>query len=326
MGFYRLFLATLVVLSHVGIMLGSYHLGIAAVVSFFMISGYVMAGMIGRDFAGPERIGAFYADRALRLYPQYLFYLSLALVAIVLLEPGVPFNQHISLRNVLMNLAVFPLSLPWLMPDSLFLPQAWSLGLEAFFYLFIPWIVIHRLVTPMMLFSLAFFAMACAGIIDAEMFTYRLIPGTLFIFLVGAAMHEDRHTRLPLRALGVWLFVLATFIVTRLSPGYDQPFAGDVMLGLIVAVPMVWLLRNAPSSAADRIAGHLSYGVFLSHFMVIWAMIALERDPFGLMDIGMLVAASYALAAISWLLVERPVHARRKGMRDILRRGLTAPG
>jgi len=50
MGFYRLLLAFFVVTGHVGISILGYDPGVVAVVSFFLMSGYVMTGLIDRHY------------------------------------------------------------------------------------------------------------------------------------------------------------------------------------------------------------------------------------------------------------------------------------
>src|SRR5438105_15163327 len=80
MGTLRLVLAVLVLLSHADVRVAGYNPGVVAVVVFYLISGYVMAGLIRSHYAAPGRIVGFYADRALRIYPQYLFYAGAALV------------------------------------------------------------------------------------------------------------------------------------------------------------------------------------------------------------------------------------------------------
>lgn len=48
MGAYRLLLALLVALSHMGVKFWGVNLGVVAVISFFIISGFVMTSLIER--------------------------------------------------------------------------------------------------------------------------------------------------------------------------------------------------------------------------------------------------------------------------------------
>ena len=76
LGTLRLVLALMVVLSHAGVRVAGLNPGVIAVIGFYLISGYVMAGLIRRHYRQPAQAGAFYLDRAVRLLPQYFFYIS----------------------------------------------------------------------------------------------------------------------------------------------------------------------------------------------------------------------------------------------------------
>ena len=80
LGSLRLLLALTVALSHANFRIGSLNPGVVAVIGFYLISGYVMAGLIRRHYQQPGKALAFYLDRAIRLLPQYLVYASLTLV------------------------------------------------------------------------------------------------------------------------------------------------------------------------------------------------------------------------------------------------------
>ena len=49
-GYFRFFLATLVLLSHVGMNLNGFNPGVAAVVSFYMLAGYVVCKLLTKIF------------------------------------------------------------------------------------------------------------------------------------------------------------------------------------------------------------------------------------------------------------------------------------
>jgi peptidoglycan/LPS O-acetylase OafA/YrhL len=70
-GTLRFVLAIVVALSHTGTVFLGYNTGVVAVVSFFMISGYVMALLIEKHYGSVGRVGHFYLDRAARLFPQF---------------------------------------------------------------------------------------------------------------------------------------------------------------------------------------------------------------------------------------------------------------
>ena len=143
-GTLRLALALMVALSHVGVSIRGHHLGVPAVVGFFLLSGYVIDALAGPGGPLHRQPGAFYRERALRLLPPYLLAAGLGAAAIAV---GVtsPFlagahNPWLWLANVL----VLPLNYATLWPvlDTLALvPPAWSLALELHFYLLAPWLL-----------------------------------------------------------------------------------------------------------------------------------------------------------------------------------------
>ena len=69
----------MVVVSHAGVTFAGLNPGVIAVVVFYLISGYVMAALVRGHYLAPPLPLLFYADRAGRIFPQYLFYVVAAL-------------------------------------------------------------------------------------------------------------------------------------------------------------------------------------------------------------------------------------------------------
>ena len=136
MGIFRYFLAVLVALSHTYTKIGSYNEGVVAVISFYLISGYVMTLLIEKYYLA--NIKGFYWDRAIRLLPQFGFYTALAWVLLHFTFLG---NQALPYMNypectampILGSFSLFGNNFRQLFGDCLLLPQSWSLGLEGFF-------------------------------------------------------------------------------------------------------------------------------------------------------------------------------------------------
>ncbi|MDN7904913.1 hypothetical protein QZM18_12425 [Burkholderia diffusa] len=70
MGTFRLLLALLVVASHTGVTVNGHNPGIFAVVSFFLMSGYVTTALVENYYASVQQLPMFALDRALRLFPH----------------------------------------------------------------------------------------------------------------------------------------------------------------------------------------------------------------------------------------------------------------
>ena len=141
LGTFRLVLALMVVLSHAGVRLAGLNPGVIAVIGFYLISGYVMAGLIRRHYRQPAQAGAFYLDRAVRLLPQYFFYISLTLAWYFYSRTQTLFLSHPpTAGDLLNNLLIVPLNLYMFNGSDQFalIPPAWSLGAEVQFYLIAP--------------------------------------------------------------------------------------------------------------------------------------------------------------------------------------------
>ena len=107
----RLALAIAVLCSHAGVRVQGLNPGVTAVIGFYLISGYVMAGLIRRHFAAADRVPAFYVDRLLRILPQYLLYAAATLAWFVVTGTHTAFlARSPGVGDLLNNLTVVPLN------------------------------------------------------------------------------------------------------------------------------------------------------------------------------------------------------------------------
>lgn len=322
MGTLRLLLALLVLVSHTGRYLLGLNPGVVAVVVFYVISGYVMAALFSRHYLhAPRGAGRFYADRALRLYPQYLFYAAAAVLWLYTLgHPTAFLHPPARGADVFNNLAIVPLNLYMFNGADRFtaVPPAWSLGAEVLFYLLLP-LLAHRprLAWALAAASLAVQALAWHGQLHTDWWGYRLLPGVLWLFVLGMALH--RHPApgwarawpwaVPIAAAGVALYLQA-------GGWLAQPYHREVLLGTALAVPAVHLLTGrcaprGPWARWDERLGNLSYGVFLNHFLCMWVL-GLE-PPQTAPQWALLLLASLLGSAASFHWLEQPVmHWRRR--------------
>jgi peptidoglycan/LPS O-acetylase OafA/YrhL len=316
MGYFRLILALLVAASHAGLAFGRLNLGEIAVVSFFLLSGYVMTALIDRHYADLRRIGSFYLDRALRLYPQFLVY-SVAMIAAAeifglrhLWMPAPP-----TLASDLAQLTMLPLTFSERFPNML-LPQAWSLSLELMFYAVFPFFLISGERMMAAYASALVFLFAFWGRISADWFAYRLLPGVLFVFILGSWVRrpEIRLGRAPL-ALAYALAVTA--LVAALAIWPRRPSICDLLIGLVVGLPIVYgLSRTRIQGRWDELAGNLSYGVFLNHMLLLPILDRLLPSGPASLRFVALMPISIALSYLTFQCIERPAIAWRRGLRD----------
>lgn len=323
MGLYRLLLAILVALSHAGIGFYGYNPGVVAVISFYILSGYVMSMLIEKYYKHPSAVPTFYLDRAARLFPQFLFYMILASILIYFLKFDSPFINKLTIDKWLLNFLILPQGFYMYWADgALVIPQTWSLGLELTFYLVIPWILIYfskRQIYILACASSCIFLAAYFGKINSDFFGYRLLLGTLFMFLVGWSFLQNDSGSRKFRII-VFLSAGALLLIAFPNKSlYQLPYNKEVLVGLLIGILAVSTISHLSFSNLDEFFGNLSYGVFLNHFIIIWLMQKfLAVKVFDIWNITILLISSCALAYGSFLLIERPAlrwrHAIRNGI------------
>lgn len=319
MGMYRFLLALAVLIAHTDFAPQSFGLGTAAVVSFFILSGYVMTLLVERYYASPDRVLLFYLDRAARIFPQFLLYLSIAILLVSQHGIGFGFAASCSPGDAVLNALALPLS--WSQQLGLhcqYIPQAWSIGLELSFYLLVPWLLWWvRLIRWATALSFVTFGAALLGIVDTDAYAYRTLPGTLFMFLVGMSFARPVLLGRWFPHL-VWGGALVSLAVL-FARGVTGNFVGtDVLIGLLVGVPLVGLVQHWRSNELDALLGDLSYGIFLNHLLVmnvLQQIAGIRIDSHA--ALGMLIVISMAASLLTYRLIEWPVLNLRHALRGM---------
>ncbi|MET4726602.1 peptidoglycan/LPS O-acetylase OafA/YrhL [Lysobacter enzymogenes] len=272
LGSLRFALAMAVAFSHMGLT-PDFHFGSMAVVVFYLIAGYVMTHSFSVNFDGRlSRAPAFYLDRFFRIYPLYALSLLLIWAFCRLSGYGVLYTDW---RSMVANLGLLQLnSHPTIMN-----PASWSLGTEVQFYLLLPLLAYWRpLKYALLPLSYAVFLAATFGVIDTQTWSYKLLPGTLFVFILGSVLYDlardpaDRRSRmivLSMVAVGaVHLAVMSCF------PAHAEArYSLESLSGLLTGIALLYLLGTVKPShrGLDDWLGKLSYPIFLSHVVVLYA-------------------------------------------------------
>jgi peptidoglycan/LPS O-acetylase OafA/YrhL len=313
MGSWRFFLAYCVVYTHAfGRVLG-FSIGVTAVISFFVMSGYVMALLVNRYYRTPKAIAAFYVDRAARLFPQYLFYVTLTLALSPLLQLPHAYLSTRGLTDIILNVLLLPVGYYMFgVVHQIYVPPAWTLGLEATFYLVFPffWLLPPRWKYGPIFASILVSGFAFFGFINTDWYGYRLLIGTFFIFAAGSALADPKaiSSRFPQAVMALSaIAALATFFSPWL---FAMRYNMEVTVGTVIGVGAVALLRDFRFKAVDEFLGNLSYGVFLNHFLLIFVADRFKINYWLLVPIGSLV-----LSAISYKLIEKPALDWRRRLR-----------
>ncbi|MBC7502653.1 MAG: acyltransferase, partial [Herminiimonas sp.] len=88
----------------------------------------------------------------------------------------------------------------------------------------------------------------------------------------------------------------------------------ETLVGLLIGLPLLYWLGALPQRALDIRLGDLSYGVFLNHFLVQWALIG---QPLGWPALVTYLALTLMLSVAIQYLIERPVLRWRRQLRQV---------
>lgn len=333
LGSFRFVLATLVVMNHLWIVTAN-HIGAHAVIAFYAISGYLMTSIIHKDY-GLSLDGAkrYAVNRFLRIYPPYAVFLFLSVAFLYFFPAQSPYSIIVwptSTGDWLRNLFLFDL----VSSKSSFIPPAWSLGVEAFFYLAMVallsrsakivavWLTASSLVHVYLISVGANFGLRYSPLYAASLF-----------FSIGAATYFWKQQLFKLAVSPkACLLILPVFCFWPLivqAAGFDR-----LMLGYYGAFPLFYVIfisilaAKTPRSGVDDYLGKLAYPIFVSHFLAAWVVhIAWPSGPrltFGylLVCYGVTIAMSVAFIAY----VDAPIERLRdrvksKSQRSEQRRG-----
>jgi peptidoglycan/LPS O-acetylase OafA/YrhL len=164
--------------------------------------------------------------------------------------------------------------------------------------------------------SLGLQVAAWHGVINTDWYGYRLLAGVLWVFGLGMVMfHAHRH-RPALAAVMAWTApVLAALVYLYLRPLglHTAPYHQEVLMGWGLGVPLLHWAGRFRGGKIDSLAGDVSYGVFLNHFLLIWLLFpAPDRTP---LQLVVLALCSVALSWATQHLIEKPVLAWRRRLR-----------
>lgn len=258
--------------------------GFLGVDLFFVISGFLMAKLYDRD-----TVLGFYKRRIDRLLPTYVITILLTLCAATLITVPVDFNQ---LFDQAIAGLFFSNNLHFWSQNSYFnyrafnpLLHLWSLGVEAQFYLIVPFlfpILRKRAWLTLLLLIGAFGACLVLQTISPKT-SFFMMPLRLWEFLIGAFIAWQnpkplniRH--LPIIQISLLLLLGATMLLLNIKPDGRQIFTGHpgmaalitcALTGLILYLRMPQSFESSFIGKGLRVIGDYSYSLYLVHFPII---------------------------------------------------------
>lgn len=296
---------------------------------FFVLSGFLITGILLRSKNSPNYFKSFYVRRALRIFP--LYYLALAMIwagTKILGEPpdalmGTPSDRTwlwFYGSNILMTLRH-----NWTYSS---LNHFWSLAVEEHFYLVWPFLVMALETGPLLRVCLA--AVPASLLIRAafvypmhnEIAAYVLTICRVDSLLIGCFIAIIAYLKGPERlkpaaiavALGMVLVVPIFISVVPHASNLDRIWGPTIFALLFAALLVLTLTRAECRHFFDnrflRVLGKYSYGLYICHFVVItglehiWNWHALPPVPNYLLFLAVASSASLLIAVIIYQLYE----------------------
>lgn len=319
--------------------------GFVGVDVFFVISGFLISGLLVREVAASGRIDfvAFYVRRARRILPMALLVVVVTVAATYLLYNSA---RGAAVRTDGVFAALFAanwhfaaVGTDYWQTDGVVSPlqHYWSLAVEEQFYLFWPWLIIaaafigmrtgRRSPTSvtaglMALVAAASFGYALWQVTAAPTWAYfstftrtwELAAGALAA--LALPLFGQLHTRLrsAMAVIGLVMILASLFVVHPESgipaPGVALPVLGAVLViagGTGHTTRSMLLLTNPVS----QYLGRISYSLYLWHFPAIILLRVFFPDSGTAYALAVL-AVTTVLSVLSFHLVEDPI--RRSGL------------
>ena len=153
----------------------------------------------------------------------------------------------------------------------MFVPQAWTIGVEISFYLIAPFIVRRKIRSIILLVlgsALLRISLMMSGF-DYDPWTYRFFPTELLFFLLGTISYHLYIVLKNKKISNVFLstvyvmIIFVTFLYGFVEIDYQIPI---YLLLFFISIPFVFMLSK--HWKIDRYIGELSYPIYISHMLV----------------------------------------------------------
>ncbi|HWS39058.1 MAG TPA: acyltransferase family protein [Actinoplanes sp.] len=292
----------LVVLAHAGVPgLSGGFLGVDV---FFVISGFLITGLLRREIAATGRLdlARFYARRVVRLLPVATLVIVLTLAGAWFLAPPVRFATFaadgLAAATWTMNLRLDTAGTDYFGdPAPSPFQHFWSLAVEEQFYLLWPLLLLVRSRLLLAAVTVASFAWSLYDM------SYFASPGRAWQLGAGALLSLVACRRQP------WLGWAGLAVVGAGALSFDETTPWPGVAALVPVLGTIAIIAAGGNRLLEtrpmRWLGRMSYGWYLWH----WPLLVLAA-PDGLQSRIGTVAAALGLAVLSHHLLENPVRRR----------------
>jgi peptidoglycan/LPS O-acetylase OafA/YrhL len=311
---------------------------------FFVLSGFLIAGILLDAKDSPSYYKTFYLRRFYRIIPLYAFWLAIFVIGVYSVSPSSPlplratFNDGLGLWTYFLFLQNFPMA-KWGAIGASWMGITWSLAVEEQFYLLLPFVVRRLRARSLMKFALgmiflAFFVRIVLHLAGAnEMMLLVLLPCRADTFGFGilvALAYRNETMWLWLASHRRYLYtafiILAAGVVNWTLRDFKlMEWMGFTWMALFYTCLLLLVLAN-PGRIQRLIfgtwpitrLGTIAYGVYLLHTGILFLCHFVwfgekpsNHSPATVAVTILSLSITIMLAELSWRFLEKPLIGRR---------------
>jgi peptidoglycan/LPS O-acetylase OafA/YrhL len=287
---------------------------------FFVLSGLLITGILVDSKSSEGYFKNFYVRRCLRIWPLYYSLLFFMFVVVRFLNPS---EFHVVVQTSSPWWA-FPLFLQnFLLPISTNaagpLGVTWSLAIEEQFYLVWPLVVrfcssaqVRRLAVAEICLSPVLRHYLSLHHVDLYTNVFCRLDGLMVGALLALLIRTDDFvpSKLLKRA---WILLLIAAPLAFLAEAFHSRWivfsftalASAAFVYVAMFSKRTWL-QTIMTNRFLMYSGTVSYGLYLLHKIPFGIVQALHLDRHPYLPLPIIFVTSYALAALSWNLLEKP--------------------
>ena len=311
--------------------------GFIGVDVFFVISGFLITGIIARELEQKRfSLSHFYVRRIRRIFPALIVMLgAVLLLGWFWMLPA----DYARLGGDVFASAAFSANIALLLQSGYFdvesakkpLLHLWSLGIEEQFYLFWPLLLMVAVRIRMSMLALALTLGIASFVLNVALMganpvaTFYLPFTRAFELLTGAALargwgriSQTGAASNGRAVTGLTLIALAACLLDTHSafPGWWAilPVAGSA---LVLSAPGAWLCRVVLASPPMVWIGLISYPLYLWHWPLLVFFAIIKFNPLTLLERELILLASMLLAWATYQYVEKPFRFGRPSPRKL---------
>jgi peptidoglycan/LPS O-acetylase OafA/YrhL len=279
--------------------------GKAAVIGFFMVSGFSIAASLDRDRQG------FYFRRFKRIYPLYFFCVMFAIILQLWLGNFKLPHYELEASGPLTSFGNLLMLQMTLVKSIAYDGVVWSLALECAYYLISPYLCrMHVGFTIALILISAVFYLLPYGWSSSIFYTILLKAKLITYFWaygIGLVLYSHRAH------IAATLFFAFGLVLIYFSPITSEPLS-VVTFAAAYVVLLIARSWKSKSKLMDYL-GDLSYPLYLIHIPTFIVCFAL----FGITNGWLLIAAAIAASAIAFEVIDVRLKKLIFGRRSSLR-------